>query len=54
MEDNGVGITADRINDPKAFGLMGMRERVRFLGGSFYINGKPKLGTRIDVEIPIR
>ncbi len=50
--DNGRGF------QPKAtagghFGLLGMRERARLLGGQFRLVTKPGAGTRIEVEIPI-
>ncbi|HEX6275090.1 MAG TPA: sensor histidine kinase [Polyangiaceae bacterium] len=35
-------------------GIVGMRERVRTLGGVFLIRAQPGEGTAIDVEIPIR
>jgi signal transduction histidine kinase len=35
-------------------GIVGMRERVRTLGGVFLIRSEPGKGTVIDVEIPLR
>ncbi|HWA10524.1 MAG TPA: ATP-binding protein [Opitutaceae bacterium] len=35
------------------FGLLGMQERVRHLGGSLAIESAPRTGTRIHVEIPL-
>lgn len=54
INDNGRGITQEQISDPKAFGLIGMRERVRYCGGDFKITGIRNRGTRIDVKIPMR
>ena len=35
-------------------GLVGMRERVTLLGGSFRVESAPGQGTRLSVEIPQR
>jgi two-component system, NarL family, sensor histidine kinase UhpB len=51
--DDGVGIDADRAADPKAFGLLGMRERIVELGGSLSIAGQAGAGTRILASIPL-
>ncbi|WP_041656432.1 cache domain-containing protein [Azoarcus sp. KH32C] len=53
VRDDGVGFA---LGDPKAkagFGLVGMRERVRLLQGSFTIESAPGEGTVIDVAIPV-
>jgi signal transduction histidine kinase len=51
VEDDGRGFAiegdvADR------FGLLGMRERARLLGGSLQIESAPGAGTRITAEVP--
>lgn len=51
--DNGKGIDEKRISDPKAFGLIGMRERVRPWGGDMSISGIPGKGTLVVVSIPL-
>lgn len=51
--DNGVGISKKRISSPRSFGIMGMRERAQFLGGTFEISGTRGKGTTILVTIPI-
>ena len=53
VSDNGKGIHKEQISDPKAFGLIGMRERARSWGGEVAINGKPGKGTVVLVTIPI-
>ena len=53
VKDNGKGITEGQISDPASFGLMGIRERARFLGGSVRINGIPGRGTSVTVNIPV-
>ncbi len=51
--DDGLGITPDRINDPRSLGLIGLRERVYARGGTIQIRGIPHRGTKIAVEIPL-
>lgn len=53
IQDNGCGILESNINDPKSFGLTGLRERIRILNGKVDISGKSGAGTRIKVYIPI-
>ena len=53
IEDDGRGITKDRIDDPNSFGLLGIRERVAFLGGVFDVHGVPGKGTVIKSRIPL-
>jgi len=50
VKDDGVGITADQINDPKSLGLIGVRERVVYFNGSVSIESHN--GTIITVRIP--
>jgi PAS domain S-box-containing protein len=53
VRDNGKGITDEQISNPTSFGLMGIRERVGFLGGSLEIRGVPGEGTIVSVCIPL-
>jgi signal transduction histidine kinase len=54
VSDNGRGITESEINDPKSFGLIGMRERVEFIDGEVTIAGYPGKGTKITVTLPLK
>jgi signal transduction histidine kinase len=54
VADNGVGVSRKQISNPKSFGIIGMRERAQFLGGSFKITGGKKSGTTIRVVLPRR
>ena len=54
VNDNGKGITDDEINSPTSLGLLGMRERVEFLQGSFSIAGQAGRGTTIRASIPVK
>jgi signal transduction histidine kinase len=53
VRDNGKGITEKQISSPKSIGLIGMRERVTFLGGKLKITGDRKKGTTVTVSIPV-
>ncbi|UCG55147.1 MAG: PAS domain S-box protein [Dehalococcoidia bacterium] len=50
--DNGKGISKKQIADPKSFGLIGMRERVRPWKGNIGISSGPSEGTTLEVSIP--
>jgi signal transduction histidine kinase len=51
VEDNGLGINEDKVNDHKSLGLIGMRERAMLFGGNVSI-GKNGKGTRVILTIP--
>ncbi len=53
VKDNGKGISKEEIMSPHAFGLIGMRERVQFLGGEVAVTGAPGQGTSISVTLPV-
>ncbi|MGD0277142.1 MAG: PAS domain S-box protein [Syntrophales bacterium] len=53
VSDNGRGITQKQIDDPKSFGIIGIRERVNLWGGSVRITGKKDMGTKVMVRIPL-
>jgi PAS domain S-box-containing protein len=53
VEDNGVGITREQITQAASLGLLGIRERVGFLGGAVEISGEPGKGTIVEIRIPI-
>jgi len=52
VQDWGVGFEPGKV-DPSRFGLRGIRERTRLLGGSATIESAPGQGTRICVELPL-
>jgi len=54
IRDNGKGIKEKQIDNSESFGLIGMRERARFLGGEIDIKGIPNKGTTVKLEIPIK
>jgi signal transduction histidine kinase len=51
--DNGRGISRDQLSKPGSFGIRGMQERARSVGGDVEIEGISGMGTRIKVEIPL-
>ncbi len=51
VRDNGQGLERDGRRSPLAFGLKGMTERVRALGGSLHIGSGPGGGTEVVVEV---
>jgi len=52
IEDNGRGFDADAVAQNR-FGLMGMNERMRLLGGSLTIESAANAGTVIRVAVPL-
>jgi signal transduction histidine kinase len=53
VEDNGRGITEEEGRSPTSLGILGMRERILNLGGTFSIRGRPGRETRVRVEVPV-
>lgn len=53
VTDNGKGIAEEQISDSKSLGLIGMRERVRPLGGEVNIRPLPDGGTCVRVSMPL-
>jgi two-component system sensor histidine kinase UhpB len=53
IHDNGVGVDISQIDQTQHFGLLGMRERVQALNGSFAVESSPNKGVDIKVDIPI-
>lgn len=53
VRDNGMGISKERIENVKTFGLAGMRERALVFGGDVLFDGSPGDGTVVTVRIPV-
>jgi signal transduction histidine kinase len=51
VRDNGVGFAP--ATAPPGLGLLGMRERIEALQGSFAIQASPGHGVAIHVELPV-
>jgi len=52
IKDNGIGMDIDAVDQTSHFGLLGMRERVQALHGSFVIASAPSQGTTITIKVP--
>jgi len=56
IKDDGKSFQVERVlqaKKNKRLGLLGMRERVEMVGGSFAVESAPGKGTRISVQIPV-
>jgi PAS domain S-box-containing protein len=53
VHDNGRGIRENELNDPRAIGLLGMRERARILDGKVEIRGNLDKGTSLFLQLPL-
>ncbi len=53
VADNGDGFTLSKGND-SSIGIINMRERARYFGGTFDISASPGEGTTVTVRIPLR
>lgn len=54
IRDNGRGITMEHMIKPQSFGIIGIRERVRFLEGTSTFEGIPGEGTTVTISIPLK
>jgi len=52
--DNGNGMSAGDRNKLNSFGLLGMHERIRAVGGVLRIDSHPDTGTTIEVDVPAK
>jgi len=53
VRDNGKGISEEAVVDPKALGLVGIRERALACGGEVIISGIPGKGTTLMLSVPV-
>ncbi|MFE0561877.1 MULTISPECIES: sensor histidine kinase [Priestia] len=55
VKDDGVGFNIDmEMSKGGHYGLLGVQERVRIIGGKVDINSKKDKGTNIQINIPLR
>jgi signal transduction histidine kinase len=52
VSDNGIGLNKTSGQKPGSFGLVGIEERVRILGGKCLITSHANAGTTVHVSIP--
>lgn len=50
--DNGVGLQDGGRHKPSSFGLVGIEERIKILGGRFSVTSSPGAGTTVHVSVP--
>ena len=53
VRDNGVGATAQALESPTAYGVMGMRERAAHFGASLQIESHIGLGSAFTLRWPL-
>ena len=56
IQDNGKSFQVERVLHAKGnkhLGLLGMRERVEMVGGSFHVESTPGKGTTICAQLPV-
>ena len=53
VTDNGKGIAPEMLDKPKAFGLKGLQERARTVGGWLDISSRPGTGTSVILSVPL-
>lgn len=53
IADNGKGISTTDLEKPRAFGLRGLRERAKNVGGWLDVSSTPGSGTSIILSIPL-
>ena len=51
VQDDGVGARPQAFEAAQAYGVMGMRERARHLGGSLSISSQPGQGCKVEMEV---
>jgi len=52
--DNGVGISADRLQSGKSLGILGIKERARTLGGGADVFSPAEGGTVVEIKVPVQ
>jgi signal transduction histidine kinase len=52
VEDHGVGFREDQRSSGTSLGVVGMRERARFVGADLTIRTAPGRGTIMTLRIP--
>lgn len=53
VKDNGKGISTEELKKPKAFGLRGLQERAKTVGGWLDISTHHEQGTSIILSVPL-
>ena len=53
LSDNGVGFAVSATEGSSHYGLRGMRERIRKIGGEISFNSAPGKGTEVNISVPL-
>ncbi len=53
IADDGVGFDVEEASMAEGIGLISMRERVSFVGGTFDVLSAPGRGTRVEARLPL-
>jgi len=53
IKDNGKGFNPSEIESKKTLGLLGMKERVLLIGGTYQITSEPGKGTLVRIIVPL-
>ncbi|WP_414695057.1 PAS domain-containing sensor histidine kinase [Paraburkholderia sp.] len=53
VTDDGRGFDQERVRKGHSYGVLGMRERARLIGGSLLIDSTPGMGTSVSIHIPL-
>ena len=53
VEDQGRGFDPSMVEGKRGLGLISMKERVAAAGGFLTIKTRPKVGTRVEIRIPL-
>ena len=53
ISDNGCGMDRNTREQPKAFGLKGLQERARTVGGWLDVSSRPGHGTSVILSVPL-
>lgn len=54
VSDNGVGMKQETTKNNASLGLVGIRERAKFIGGEVFINSVVNFGTTITLRVPLK
>jgi signal transduction histidine kinase len=54
IKDNGVGISEENKLKKGHYGILGMNERIRSIGGSLEISAEESGGTRVSLRLPLQ
>lgn len=53
ISDNGIGISEQELQKPGAFGIRGLRERAKTIGGWLDVSTRAGIGTSIILSVPL-